>query len=453
MAPPSVAKAGRTAFPILTAIPFLTAATLGDRIPLRLCLGAMIVSVSFLRTGWATRAARIALILLAPLLPIQLLSVTLEMRGSPQAAPTTLPSGKIAAAARPRIVWLIFDELDATLTFSGRPASVHMPAFDRLRSETFYALDSMSPATMTMKSIPALTIGQAVADARVVGKSELELESPNDPVPHEWKAESSVFQSARAMGVKTALVGWYLPYCAVLGSALDYCHAVMNVNATSSVRKVEYDSRLSVFAAIENYVKEEWSAIPAVERHLLANEYVFVRQQQAAEYLEIRADALRLAGDPNYGLLMIHWPVPHPMGIYDRFKQKLTTDSRAGYLDNLELADRTLAEVRQAMEAAGVWDDSIVLVTGDHGFRPYCWSGVPGWSDEDAAAGALAKENRVPFLLKMPYQQAGRGYSSEFNTILTRDLFLAMLNGEVRDAQAVGEWIDEWSVIHGAGVS
>ena len=34
-----------------------------------------------------------------------------------------------------RVIWLVFDELDQRLVYDQRPASVHMPEFDRLRGD------------------------------------------------------------------------------------------------------------------------------------------------------------------------------------------------------------------------------------------------------------------------------------------------------------------------------
>jgi arylsulfatase A-like enzyme len=135
--------------------------------------------------------------------------------------------------------------------------------------------------------------------------------------------------------------------------------------------------------------------------------------------------------------------------MYHRFEHRLASDSRAHYLDNLELADETLGEVRHAMETAGVWDDSIVLITGDHGFRPFIWKNLVDWDAEDSQAGALVTRNRVPFLVKMPRQVDAITYDDHFNTILVRDLFTAMMNGEVHTASQVGSWIHTWGSAHG----
>ena len=36
--------------------------------------------------------------------------------------------------SQPRVVWLIFDELDERVAFAARPANLSLPEFDRLRA-------------------------------------------------------------------------------------------------------------------------------------------------------------------------------------------------------------------------------------------------------------------------------------------------------------------------------
>jgi hypothetical protein len=81
------------------------------------------------------------------------------------------------------------------------------------------------------------------------------------------------------------------------------------------------------------------------------------------------------------------------------------------------------------MAKTETWDNSTVIITSDH---PYRESGLlDGKSDP-----------RIPWLLKMAHQRQGAIYSRQFNTIVTQDLLLAVLRGEVADAAAVQRWLD-----------
>jgi hypothetical protein len=81
------------------------------------------------------------------------------------------------------------------------------------------------------------------------------------------------------------------------------------------------------------------------------------------------------------------------------------------------------------MESAGNWDSTTVLLSSDHPYREA--KSLDGKSDL-----------RVPFLLKLAGQSEGLSYSAEFNTILTHDLLLAILKGELSTAEVV-PWLDQ----------
>ena len=100
-----------------------------------------------------------------------------------------------------------------------------------------------------------------------------------------------------------------------------------------------------------------------------------------------------------------------------------------GYVDNLALADRTLGDLRQAMEQAGLWDKTWVLISSDHWWR-------------ESARYDGRTDHRVPFLLKPAEATGTLDYPPAFNTILSADLLLAILKGEVTRAGQLVPWLD-----------
>ena len=119
----------------------------------------------------------------------------------------------------------------------------------------------------------------------------------------------------------------------------------------------------------------------------------------------------------------MHLPVPHAPHAYDRKTGTFTLGNSpiAGYIDSLALLDRSVGELRRAMENAGVWDSTTVLFTSDHGYR-------------DAEALDGKSDPRIPYILKLASQKEGVEYTQEFNTVLTADLLLGVLRGEIGDA-------------------
>jgi len=76
-----------------------------------------------------------------------------------------------------------------------------------------------------------------------------------------------------------------------------------------------------------------------------------------------------------------------------------------------------------------LWDGTVVLVSGDH------W-----WRDSPLESNGT-RDHRVPFMLKLAGQQTQLSYDTPFNTLLTRELLLLILQGKLRSEREVAEWL------------
>jgi len=152
-------------------------------------------------------------------------------------------------------------------------------------------------------------------------------------------------------------------------------------------------------------------------------------------------DAKKTVTSSDFGLTLLHWPIPHPYGIYNRVKKNLAWNEEGSYLDNLELVDRTLGELRSLMETAGIWQNTAVLITSDHAYRINVWKSR--MKSEESAAVAGKEDHRVPFLLKLAGQETAVTYDPPFNTILIHDIILALLHGKISDPDSLITWLDQ----------
>jgi hypothetical protein len=158
-------------------------------------------------------------------------------------------------------------------------------------------------------------------------------------------------------------------------------------------------------------------------------------------YERIFGPALRIAADPNIGFALLHFPVPHHPDIYDPDRGELSIDDERSYFDNLALTDRTLGELRAAMEAAKLWDTSIVVVTSDHWWRAIHrgdWGLLP--EEEFVFAGGL--DRRIPFIVKFAGQREPLFYGKPFNTILFHDWVLEVFAGRLSTPEEFQAWLD-----------
>ena len=144
-----------------------------------------------------------------------------------------------------------------------------------------------------------------------------------------------------------------------------------------------------------------------------------------------RAESLSLATNKVYGLTLLHLPPPHTPGVYLPGKDQFTfwgMPKSVGYLRNLALADKELGQIRRAMETSGQWDKTWLIVSTDH-----------------ALGGGLfgSYDMRVPFIVKPPGATDPITYSPQFNTVVTHDLILAILRGEITGQRELASWLDK----------
>lgn len=119
--------------------------------------------------------------------------------------------------------------------------------------------------------------------------------------------------------------------------------------------------------------------------------------------------------------------------------------------DNLQLADKALTQLRAAMEKANLWDSTTILISSDHSLR-YTDDADPGGSKSTSFLPAGSEQPLAPFLLKLAGQRTGESYRPPFNAVLTKDLVLSILAGEVSTSSQVAQWLDHNSARVPAGM-
>jgi len=162
----------------------------------------------------------------------------------------------------------------------------------------------------------------------------------------------------------------------------------------------------------------------------------YQRRAKIRVYKDLLDDSCQIAQDPSIGLALLHLPIPHPPAIYDRSQGTWSPAGPVGYLDNLALADRALGELRTCLDRAGLTAYTAILVSSDHGWRTAVWRGNPEWTPEDEAA-SHQDTSASPFLLKLPQQTSMFVYDTPFDTVVTRRLIIAILNGRLAVHSAI----------------
>jgi hypothetical protein len=354
---------------------------------------------------------------------------------------TTVVS-KVRRKPASRVLWIIFDEMDQRMSFSERPVGVEMPELDRLRKQSVYAVNAYPPAPLTYMSMPALITGRMVAQVTPVGADELMIRFDGENNAVGWSTQPNIFSEAHSLGFNAGLAGWCHPYCEVIGNSLTKCDDAKEKSDDG------LSLRASMFLQAQGLISSvplaPQMAIPVVQRVGFVNRIVTTgeREKYTLRYQRVLKSALRAAVDPDLDLVFVHSPAPHPPGIYDRGTNEFSLASTNSYIDNLELVDRTIGELRRAMEDAGIWDQTTVVISADHWWRTEMWRRGPFWTREDEAASGGKMDHRIPFVLKLAGQQEQLTYTAGFNTLVTHDLILALMRGEVTSAGDAAVWLD-----------
>ncbi len=328
----------------------------------------------------------------------------------------------------PRVIWVIFDEWDQDLTFAERPARIDLPEIDRLRAHSFSADEAIRPNMFTDWSMPALTSGIALEYIYPNGPNELMLNPKGAPAALRWSEQDTVFRAARRMGFNTAVVAWAIPYCRVLKNDLSDCWWWSGSNQYNSVGTTLPEMVVNRPRSLyENVYRSPFGLSLSAQRHIRVTDSVVSK-------------SLEVARDPRIGVALLHMPVPHPPYFYNAATGKndlasapvtgIFAQNQSGYVDALALTDKIIGDLRRAMEQAGTWDTTTIIFSADHPYR------------HRQALDGHPVSRRVPFLVKLAGPEKQQCYQAPFSALLTKNLILAILGGEISRPDQLPVWID-----------
>jgi len=249
-----------------------------------------------------------------------------------------------------RVVWVIFDELDYNRTFLNRNQNIALPNIDRLRQESVFAENAVSPAWMTGISLPALITGTYLVDTQPVGPARLLLRAPT-VASIEWQNSPSIFSRLNEKGKQVDILGYYHPYCNIFPYATP-C------------------SSMPAFA----YHVWWWGiwqglrVIPGVDQ--LSRKYSWTNEGfDISTELQLAALQTHLS-DPSSTLSFLHFNIPHlPGGRVHGVEMTPLMKELPGYEQNLLTVDWTIGEIVKNLEAQQQSRNILLIVSSDHWLR------------------------------------------------------------------------------------
>ena len=312
----------------------------------------------------------------------------------------------------PKIVWIVFDELSYDQLFEHRAHDLTLPSFDRLRNESALYTDVQPAGYKTVKVVPSLLTGRLIDDIKYRFSNKQMVHYADTGRWDQLEGAGTIFSDARKSGWRTAVVGWYNPYCTVYGDALDSCYW-----AYEDPLGIDTAQGTSYWNNVQRPLKEIVTQIysPELEREQVCD---FGVVQRVKSYLDLIERAQEVLEGDQADFVFLHLPVPHPPAIWDRLNDQFDNKCENSYVSSLALADHTLGKIVTVLQQSPRWADTTVVVQGDHSWRINLWNSMAGWTDEDDQASRDEFDPRPAVLIhnagQMQQETDGRALSLLF---------------------------------------
>ena len=323
---------------------------------------------------------------------------------------------------RPRLVWIIFDELAYKPVFEARDPSLHLPNFDRLRSESTLYTDMTPIAYRTTRAVPGIMLGHDVTDVTYTSDNRYLIKTSDNSHWHAWYAGDSLFGMAKRRGLTTSIVGWYIPYCPVFAGTATDCYW------SNDDAQDRGPTMLSASLAENIWVPLRIMVEQAISPHRAwADEARWNSMGHIASVQDVSNHALDTLATSQADIIYLHLPAPHPYAFWNRTTGEFATGG--SYLDSLDYTDRFLGKILNLLESQPRWAATMLIVQGDHSWRTQMWRPLPGWSAEDERISQGGKWGPRPVLLiHTAGQQSTETISDPTSVMRIHDIVAARIN-------------------------
>jgi len=336
--------------------------------------------------------------------------------------------GSKATALTPRqhplLVWVVFDELSYDQVFEHRAHDLALPHFDELRQVSTVFSNVQPVGYKTVKIIPSLLTGRVIDDYRFRFNNNFDVHYEG---VHGWqpvRGGNSVFGDAQRAGWRTAVVGWYNPYCTIYGDAIDDCY-FMNLDRIDGLMSQR-----------DTFVKNTWSPLEQIVREIRAPARADRRgcnydvKQRLATDLDLHDHWTEVLKTDQADFVFLHLSVPHSPNVWSRIDDNFTQFCDSSYLDNLALTDRVLGQLLATLKASPRWGSTTMIVQGDHGWRVDAWNWLPAWTEEDDAASRGVFDQRPALIIHQPGQNQPQTIANPWPIIQVHRVVEQVLHGQ-----------------------
>ncbi len=331
-------------------------------------------------------------------------------------------------APHQRIVWVLFDEMSYDQVFVRRFPGLALPNLDELRSQSTTFSDVNPDGRFTEDVIPSILLGTPIDQVRGTPSGWMIYQAEKNGPWLRFQGSQTLFANAQRDGWTTGVVGDFNPYCRVLRDQLDSCW--MSLPPLPNGMSRDKSTLGNLFAPLTGAWDRQFhrrASRPAPSG------------TQTVDSLPGVAAGDALIRDPRIDLCLVHLPLPHPPGDYNRKTGRIGPGGT--YIDNLALSDRILghilAEIAQSPDA----DRTVLVLSSDHSWRTWLWRGRFDWTTEEELASRHGQFDPRPMLMvRFPGQTKADTVSQPVPLLSMHNLLERIMSGEVESAQELEAW-------------
>ena len=328
------------------------------------------------------------------------------------------------ARNHPLLVWIVFDELSYDQVFEHRARDLNLPNFDALRRQSTLFTETRPAGYHTVKILPSLLTGQIVDGIRYNFHNRLWVHYENQSGWAPLDGRETVFADADKAGWRTAAVGWYNPYCAVYGDAIQDCFWT-NHDMFDGMMAQNASLGANIYTPLAQVVRELKSPARA-DRDLCTFD---VRHRYQTE-TDLQQHAFEVLHTDQADFVFLHLAVPHSPNIWSRIQDNYTQYCDSSYLDNLALTDKVLGRIVSMLRSSPRWSQTTLIVQGDHGWRINAWNWLPAWTEEDDAASRGVFDPRPAMIIHQAGQTAPQTVSKPWPIVQIHNVVEQVLHGQ-----------------------
>ena len=267
-----------------------------------------------------------------------------------------------AGARCSSVLALLFDELSFAYLFDGSEVREEYPEMRRFTNTATNYLSVTAAGSETLTSVPAYLASRRFDNIRTEG-DRLVYELGGTRASFNASEPDGLFATARRAGLSPEVAGYYLAYCALLGSLVDACRSFSFYNIATA------DDGFSPLHPILTSLILWPRQFPL---GLLKNPPFARLQHNLVE--QSLAFALRPIDPAQPVFRFVHFSIPHLPFVYDEQGYNPPFDPLRQipddqYVRQIHYVDHLFGQIVEHVRQAGVYERTTVILFADHGFR------------------------------------------------------------------------------------